>query len=102
MSDTKHTPTPGPCSLCSDRGWYVAGDRIYQCKACNRFSSPIEAMLFVIQSYDTLLAVCEGFVLNERHMDDPELRAVRDKLFALARAAIAKATPTQEPKIHDS
>ena len=35
-----------------------------------------------------LQEILRGFVVNERHMNDPELRPVRDRLFALARAAI--------------
>lgn len=38
-----------------------------------------------------LLAALQGFVLNEKQINDPQFEGVQERLMALARAAIAKA-----------
>lgn len=59
------------------------------------YKSEIEANGCLITAAPDLLEVLNGFLLNWRHLNDDHFTGPRDKLLALAEAAIAKATGGQ-------
>lgn len=99
--ESRARPTPGPWTAIDGFVDGPDGKVIFGGQSTRRSDEECEANAeFIVKacnSHDKLLAVLSGFVLNERHMGDPEFRTVRDKLFAVARAAIAAVEEAQEP-----
>lgn len=46
--------------------------------------------LDMVERIKELERLLNGFVINEQHMDDPELRSIRDRLFAESSAILNK------------
>lgn len=96
--ETNHTP--GPWAANSDGSAIKAGKiTVADCIPDHPGDrAPREQFLpnaRLVAAAPELLEVLNGFVLNWRHMNDDHFTGPRDKLLALAEAAIAKATRGQ-------